>query len=81
MCRGYSLDAPCWGTSNKYPQHMFLSRNKKKCSYFLVEKSTLSKAMCYFVDKSLFFFYFYTEKYVHLETENESCYIAVCWSY
>ena len=28
-CYGYSLKAPCRDTSNKYPQHMFLWRNKK----------------------------------------------------
>ena len=26
---GYSLEVPCQGTSNEYPQHMFLRRNKK----------------------------------------------------
>ena len=25
----YSLEAPCRGASNEYPQHMFLLRNKK----------------------------------------------------
>ena len=29
ICCGYSLEAPCWGTSNEYPQHMFLWWNKK----------------------------------------------------
>ena len=28
---GYMLDPPQWGSSNKYPQSMFLSKNKKKC--------------------------------------------------
>ena len=28
-CCGYSLEAPHWGASNEYPQHMFLWRNKK----------------------------------------------------
>ena len=27
---GYSLEPPRWGSSNEYPQYMFLSRNKKK---------------------------------------------------
>ena len=27
---GYSLEVPHQGTSNEYPQHMFLSRNKKQ---------------------------------------------------
>ena len=27
---GYSLEPPHWGSSNEYPQSMFLSRNKKK---------------------------------------------------
>ena len=41
ICCGYSLEAPHRGASNEYPQHMFLSRNKKNimwipsliCSY------------------------------------------------
>ena len=41
ICCGYSLEAPRWAASNEYPQHMFLSRNKKNimwipfliCSY------------------------------------------------
>ena len=28
-CCGYSLEVPWRGASNEYPQHMFLSRNKK----------------------------------------------------
>ena len=27
---GYTLELPHWGSSNEYPQSMFLSRNKKK---------------------------------------------------
>ena len=30
---GYSLEPPRWGGSNKYPQSMFLSRNKKNNVY------------------------------------------------
>ena len=30
---GYSLELPQWGSSNKYPQSMFLSRNKKNNMY------------------------------------------------
>ena len=30
----YSLEAPCKGASNEYPQHMFLLRNKKDISIF-----------------------------------------------
>ena len=29
ICCGYSLEVPRGGTSNEYPQHMFLLRNKK----------------------------------------------------
>ena len=35
----YSLEAPCRGTSNEYPQHMFLWRNKKDISIFQVKKA------------------------------------------
>ena len=30
---GYSLELPQWGSSNEYPQSMFLSRNKKNKVY------------------------------------------------
>ena len=30
---GYSLELPQWGSSNEYPQSMFLSRNKKNNVY------------------------------------------------
>ena len=30
---GYSLEPPLWGSSNEYPQSMFLSRNKKNNVY------------------------------------------------
>ena len=38
ICCGYSLEAPCWGASNEYPQHMFSLRNKKD-SIFWMKKS------------------------------------------
>ena len=31
---GYSLEVPRWGTSNEYPQHMFLWRNKKIFTWY-----------------------------------------------
>ena len=30
---GYLLELPQWGSSNEYPQSMFLSRNKKNILY------------------------------------------------
>ena len=30
---GYLLESPWWGSSNEYPQSMFLSRNKKNNAY------------------------------------------------
>ena len=41
ICCGYSLEAPCWGASNEYPQHMFSWRNKKHISTFLMKKKCL----------------------------------------
>ena len=41
----YSVEAPRQGTSNEYPQHMFLLRNKKGISIFRTKKSSLSVAM------------------------------------
>ena len=35
----YSLEAPRWGASNEYPQHMFLLRNKKDVSIFRMKKA------------------------------------------
>ena len=37
MYCGYSLEPPRQDNSNKYPQSMFLSRNKKKISEYLSE--------------------------------------------
>ena len=42
ICCRYSSEAPRRGTSNKYPQHMFSVRNKKKYPSFWVEKSVLT---------------------------------------
>ena len=39
ICCGYSLEAPHWGASNEYPQHMFLLRNKKAISIFRMKKA------------------------------------------
>ena len=38
ICCGYSLEAPHQGASNEYPQHMFLSRNKKTIETFWLKK-------------------------------------------
>ena len=38
ICCGYSLEAPCRGASNEYPQHMFLLRNKKDISIFWMKE-------------------------------------------
>ena len=38
ICCGYSLEAPHRGTSNEYPQHMFLLRNKKDITIFRMKK-------------------------------------------
>ena len=37
-CCGYSLEAPYWGASNEYQQHMFLWRNKKNINTFGLKK-------------------------------------------
>ena len=34
ICCGYSLEAPQWGASNEYTQHMFPWRNKKNINVF-----------------------------------------------
>ena len=43
ICCGYSLEVPPWGTSNEYPQHMFLWRNKK-----FIQKDTPHICSCLF---------------------------------
>ena len=46
----YSIEAPQRGTSNEYPQHMFLLRNKKNIdTFWLKKKNALSRA----IDKEL----------------------------
>ena len=64
ICYGYSLEAPRWGASNEYPQHMFLSRNKKNimwiplliCSYVRTPNSYLQITYFLFNLKLLLFF-------------------------
>ena len=41
ICCGYSLEVPHWGTSDEYPQHMLLWRNKDIHTFWL-EKGILS---------------------------------------
>ena len=38
ICCGYSLEAPCRGASNEYPQHMFSWRNIKNVMGHLILK-------------------------------------------
>ena len=46
ICCGYSLEAPHRGASNKYPQHMFLWRNKKNIMWIpLLSEALLTLAM------------------------------------
>ena len=39
ICCGYSLEVPQRGTSNEYPQHMFLWSNKEKINTFGLKKA------------------------------------------
>ena len=48
----YSLEAPCQGTSNEYPQHKFLRRNKKNNMW-------IPPFICSYVIIIIFFFNFY----------------------
>ena len=53
---GYSLEVLQWGTSNEYPQYMFLWRNKKNSSTLnLVEKSVLSEAVIHYMTLHIIF--------------------------
>ena len=49
ICCGYSLEAPQWGASNEYPQHMFLLRNKKNIDTFWL-KNVPYQELCKFLD-------------------------------
>ena len=42
ICCGYSLETPCQGASNEYPQHMFSSSNKKTIYLGPVVQSVVS---------------------------------------
>ena len=44
ICCGYSLEVPRQGPSDEYPQHMFLSRNKKNMDIFWLKKKHLIKS-------------------------------------
>ena len=43
----YSLEAPEWGASNEYPQHMFLWTNKKNINIFWLKKVPYLKLILY----------------------------------
>ena len=47
ICCGYSLEVPRQGTSNEYPQHMFLLRNKKDISIFWMKKAPYLLLCCH----------------------------------
>ena len=40
ICCGYSLEVPCQGAFNEYPQHMFLCRNEKNIGSFWIHKAS-----------------------------------------
>ena len=42
ICYGNSLEAPQWGASNEYPQHVFMLTNKENIIIFW-----LKKALCF----------------------------------
>ena len=42
-----TVEVPQGGSSNEYPQHMFLWRNKKNISTFGLKKSVLPRAIQY----------------------------------
>ena len=44
ICCGHSLEAPLWGASNEYPQHMFSWGDKRKISTW---HTLLSRPMIY----------------------------------
>ena len=42
ICCGYSLEAPHQGTSNEYPQHMFLWRTGENYPIIITKYSSLT---------------------------------------
>ena len=46
---GYSLEVPCRGASNEYPQHMFSSINKKNIDIFWLKKAPYQKLQISFL--------------------------------
>ena len=54
---GYSLEAPCRGASNEYPQHMFLWRKKKNINIFRLEKKAFYLELQYGSGKRTNFFF------------------------
>ena len=65
---GDSLEMPCQGTSNEYPQHMFLWRNKKNINTFWMKKLPCQSLLTFTTlwvnsknDKIMIFFLFFPE--------------------
>ena len=65
ICCGSSLEVPCWGTSNEYPQHIFLLRNKKNIYTFLWKKVAYLE-LCQTI---FFFFFFFTDVSLRIEIQ------------
>ena len=47
ICCGYSLEAPRWGASNEYPQHMFLWRTRENYPIIIIKYSSLTSPLCF----------------------------------
>ena len=68
ICCGYSLEAPRWGASNEYPQHMFLLRNKKNISTFLLKKMHYLEIWDLFKIQYSFSYFMSHNKKIYLRT-------------
>ena len=66
---GYSLEAPRWGASNEYPQHIFLSRNKKNIDTFWLKKAPYQELWGKYLP------YFFMKMY---EVHHEKMYLLTC---
>ena len=68
ICCGYSLEAPCRGASNDYPQYMFLLRNGENYPIIITKYTSIIIPLLYHAAGDIALL----QNYIALEDQNDS---------